>query len=106
MVGQEPMSHETSKSRPLPPQTDAVAKSLIFLGQSVLEQLFEQSLDTLLAIKDISGRYVSVNQVMLKRLGMSNKSQLIGRHVSEIYPEHLAAIYAAQDDLADMTANK
>ena len=93
------MSHATSKSRPLPPQTDAVAKSLIFLGQSVLEQLFEQSIDTLLAIKDIGGRYVSVNQVMLKRLGMSNKSQLIGRHVSEIYPEHLAAIYAAQDDL-------
>jgi PAS domain S-box-containing protein len=70
----------------------------LFAGQSVLEQLFANQPDTAFAIKDIKGRYVAVNQLTLDRYGMSEKSQLLGKHVSDIFPEDLSRVFGAQDE--------
>ena len=65
---------------------------------SVMEQLFDHIPDTVFFLKDSSGRYLAVNQSLVERCGLREKSQLIGRHVRDVFPRDLAARYAAQDE--------
>jgi len=64
---------------------------------AIFEQLFDHEPETAFFIKDALGRYVAVNQSLVERCGLDTKSDLIGRHVQEVFPEELARLYATQD---------
>jgi PAS domain S-box-containing protein len=63
----------------------------------IIEQLFDHVPETAFFIKDSSGRYLAVNQSLVERCGLEDKRQLLGRHVREVFPKELAALYAMQD---------
>jgi PAS domain S-box-containing protein len=75
----------------------AHARRLAELG--MMEQLFDHVPDTAFFLKDTLGRYLAVNQSLAERCGFRLKSELVGRHVREIFPPELAERYAAQDEL-------
>jgi len=64
---------------------------------AVVEPLFDHLPETAFYLKDCQGRYLAVNQSLVERCGLRHKSQLVGRHVREVFPKELAEIYAAQD---------
>jgi PAS domain S-box-containing protein len=63
----------------------------------MIEQLFDHVPETAFFLKDVSGRYLAVNQSLVERCGLREKRELIGRHVRDIFPPELAERYAAQD---------
>lgn len=63
----------------------------------IIEHLFDHVPETAFFIKDAQGRYLAVNQSLVERCGMQEKSQLLGRHVREVFPRELAELYASQD---------
>jgi AraC-like DNA-binding protein len=52
----------------------------------IIEQLFDHIPDTVFFLKDVSGRYVAVNQSLVERCGLSDKKQLIGKRVHDVFP--------------------
>ena len=65
---------------------------------TVMEQLFDHIPDSVFFLKDTNGRYLAVNQSLVERCGLREKSELVGRHVRDFFPHELAARYAAQDE--------
>ena len=63
----------------------------------MIEHLFDHVPETAFFIKDAQGRYLAVNQSLVERCGLQEKSQLLGRHVREVFPRELAELYASQD---------
>lgn len=63
----------------------------------VLEDVFDDMPDVAFFIKDVSGRYVSVNQSLVERCGFRHKRELVGRGVHEVFVSELARSYATQD---------
>ncbi len=63
-----------------------------------MAELFESMPDVAFFVKDRTGRYVAVNRSLLLRAGLRDRKELLGRHVSEIFPPDLAARYATQDE--------
>ena len=63
----------------------------------MLEQLFDHMADTAFFIKDLSGRYVSVNDSLVERHGLRSKSQLLGRRPCDVCPGDFGRIPAEQD---------
>lgn len=61
------------------------------------ESLFDLMPDIVFFVKDMAGRYVVVNQTLVRRCGYRSKQALLGKTVSEVFPARLAAMYAAQD---------
>ena len=79
--------------------SDPVSASASLLsGLAVMEQLFDHIPETAFFIKDVSGRYLMVNQSLVERCGVRGKRDLIGHQVREIFPLELAGRYAAQDN--------
>jgi PAS domain S-box-containing protein len=75
----------------------AEAPSAVLSELSIFEQLFDHVPETAFFLKDTHGRYLAVNQSLVDRCALQEKSQLLGRHVREIFPKELAALYAEQD---------
>ena len=63
------------------------------------EILFDVMSDIVFFVKDKGGKYVVVNQTLVRRCGLREKSALLGRTASEVFPSRFAANYAAQDAL-------
>lgn len=63
------------------------------------EPLFDAMPDVVFFVKDLQGRYVVVNQTLVNRCGLKEKSQLIGRTADEVFPASLAISYQEQDQL-------
>lgn len=61
------------------------------------EALFDQIEDTVYFLKDSSGRYLSVNQTLVKRCGRHSKAGLIGSTSKDVFPEPLGRIIFDQD---------
>ncbi|MFD2158444.1 helix-turn-helix domain-containing protein [Rubritalea tangerina] len=75
-------------------------KSTFFqqLGRCVVsESLFDQVPDIVHFVKDIEGRYVSVNKTLARRLGFEDKDELIGKKAHEVFPSPLGDGFSAQD---------
>ncbi|HEY5911927.1 MAG TPA: AraC family transcriptional regulator [Verrucomicrobiae bacterium] len=71
----------------------------VFSGRvALVEQLFDHLPETAFFLKDVLGRYVSVNQSLVERCGLQDKRQLLGRHVRQVFPKELARVYSAQDE--------
>ena len=64
---------------------------------SLLEMLFDQSPDAAFFIKDHCGRYVAVNQSLVQRHGLRNKSQVLGQRPCDICPGDFGRIPSEQD---------
>jgi len=64
---------------------------------TVMEELFDHIPDTVFFLKDLTGRYLAVNQSLVERCGLREKRELVGRHVRDIFPIDLAERYATQD---------
>lgn len=63
----------------------------------LLEQLFDHTPDIAFFIKDADGRYVAVNQSLLERHGLRNRSQILGRRPGDVCPGEFGRIPAEQD---------
>lgn len=64
---------------------------------TVLATLFDHAPEVAFFVKDAQGRYVSVNDSLAKRHGMSAKSDVIGRRPSEICIGDFGRVPAQQD---------
>ena len=62
-----------------------------------MESVFDSLGDVVFCIKDRQGRYESVNQALVDRVNAADKSDLIGKTATDIFPESLAKIYSSQD---------
>ncbi len=60
--------------------------------------LFDQLSDIVYFIKDSEGQYVLVNQTMVDRLNLSDKSEVIGKTPDQVYPNPLGEEYRKQDE--------
>lgn len=67
------------------------------VGPIIAETLFDSIPDIVFFVKDINGRYVSVNQTLVERCGFSDKRELIGRTASEVFPPSLGDAFTDQD---------
>lgn len=67
------------------------------LSPQTMVALFEQMPEVAFFVKDKAGRYTAVNSSLLRRTGLKDRADLIGRTVSEVFPADLAARYRVQD---------
>jgi len=67
------------------------------LQPKIAEQLFDQMHDCVFFIKDISGKYLVVNQTLVERCGAKEKSEIIGLTSAEVLGEDLGQRYVKQD---------
>ena len=63
----------------------------------ILEQLFDHMTDTAFFIKDPAGRYLAVNESLVERHGLREKSQLLGRRPCDVCPGDFGRIPVEQD---------
>lgn len=59
--------------------------------------LFDRLADLVFFAKDTAGRYVAVNQTLVRRLGLRDKAEALGRTTRDLFPEPLGERYLAQD---------
>jgi PAS domain S-box-containing protein len=64
---------------------------------AAMETLFDALPDVAFFIKDVEGRYLSINFTMVRRCGLRSKSELIGKMPVDVFPGPLAETYTAQD---------
>jgi AraC-like DNA-binding protein len=77
---------------------DVRARFLKRLGQPFIgEDLFDAISDTVFFVKDVEGRYISINRTLVARTGRQNKDELIGLTAAEVFPGVLGQRIAEQD---------
>ena len=79
----------------IPPGADWTELRPVLTG---VAELFKHVPDTAFFVKDRAGRYVLFNQSLVERCGLRGESDLLGRHVRDIFPAELVARYTAQDE--------
>jgi AraC-like DNA-binding protein len=62
------------------------------------ERIFDDLPNVVFFIKDAQGRYVCANRTLVERCAFSEKSRLLGRRPSEVFPAVLAQRYERQDE--------
>jgi AraC-like DNA-binding protein len=62
-----------------------------------LEPLFDVLPDVVFFVKDTEGRYTHANLTLVRRLGLKQRSEVIGKDVTELFPSSMGGSYAAQD---------
>lgn len=67
------------------------------LTDALAESLFDALPDVVFFIKDSAGRYLQVNQTLVRRSGRKHKDELIGRTSSELFRPPFGALWLAQD---------
>lgn len=63
----------------------------------VSEEVFDEIGDTVYFIKDEGGRYVTVNEALVRRCGKASKDELIGKTAREVFPPPLGEDFTRQD---------
>jgi len=63
-----------------------------------LQELFDDLPNVAFFIKDRAGRYLAVNRTLVERCGFADKTEVLGKRPSELFPEPLAALYERQDE--------
>lgn len=63
-----------------------------------LERLLDDLAGLVFFIKDREGRYRWVNRTLVDRCGLADKSPLLGKRPSDLFPETLAPFYERQDE--------
>ncbi|GLQ94865.1 transcriptional regulator [Dyella acidisoli] len=62
-----------------------------------LEPLFDVLPDVVFFVKDTEGRYTHANLTLVRRLGLKQRNEVIGKDVTELFPSAMGGSYAAQD---------
>lgn len=62
-----------------------------------LESLFDALNEVAFFVKDREGRYLSVNNTLVRRCGLRSKAEIIGKTALEVHPRPLAQTYMEQD---------
>ena len=78
--------------------SNIAARTVPPVAPGILEQLFDQAPDVAFFIKDAAGRYLVVNQSLVERHGLRQKSQLLGRRPRDICPGDFGRIPSEQDE--------
>ena len=71
--------------------------SVLAVEAQVLAELFDHAPDMAFFVKDASGRYLAVNESLVKRHGLRHKSQVIGRRPCEFCDGDFGRIPSEQD---------
>ncbi|MGB6219763.1 helix-turn-helix domain-containing protein [Haloferula sp.] len=61
------------------------------------EEVFDEVPDTVYFIKDQAGRYISVNDTLVRRCRLSSKHELIGKTALEVFPSPFGREFTRQD---------
>ncbi len=72
-----------------------IERALAAAGFAV--ELFDRLPDVVFFTKDVEGAYVAVNRTLVRRLGLREKAELIGRTARDVFPPPLGERYLAQD---------
>ena len=64
---------------------------------SFVESLFDSMGDVVYCVKDRQGRYQSVNQAFVERVGANDKHAVVGSTAYDFFPPDLATLFDAQD---------
>ena len=67
------------------------------VAADVLAELFDHAPDLAFFVKDNTGRYLAVNESLIKRHGYRHKSQVLGRRPCDICPGDFGRLPAEQD---------
>lgn len=67
------------------------------VAAGLLAELFDHAPDLAFFVKDGAGRYVAVNESLVKRHGYHHKSQVLGRRPCDICPGDFGRLPAEQD---------
>lgn len=70
----------------------------LLMDARLVEQVADLMHDTAFFIKDASGRYVVVNQSLVDRHGLKDKSQMLGRRPCDVCPGDYGRIPTEQDE--------
>ncbi|MFX6776291.1 AraC family transcriptional regulator [Acinetobacter baumannii] len=62
-----------------------------------IEPLFDALSSVVFFIKNTEARYVFVNQTLVNRCGLKDKTAILGKNSSEVFPHSLGKIYTSQD---------
>ena len=62
-----------------------------------LEELFDHVDDIAFFIKDDKGRYLAVNETLLTRCGLTDRSQFLGHTAAELFPPPLGESFVEED---------
>ena len=73
------------------------AQGALLIDSRLVEQVANLMHDTAFFIKDASGRYLVVNQSLVERHGLADKSQMIGRRPCDVCPGDYGRIPTEQD---------
>lgn len=73
------------------------ARGALLIDSRLLEQVADLMHDTAFFIKDASGRYLVVNQSIVERHGLADKSQMIGHRPCDVCPGDYGRIPTEQD---------
>jgi AraC-like DNA-binding protein len=76
------------------PQVNVIAMKI---SADEMEPLFDVLPDVVFFVKDATGRYTHANLTLVRRLGLKQRSDVIGKDVTELFPGTMGGSYAAQD---------
>ena len=60
-------------------------------------ELFDRLPDVVFFVKNTAGAYVEANRTLVRRLGLREKAELLGRTARDVFPAPLGERYLAQD---------
>ena len=61
------------------------------------DRLFDGIPDIVFFLKDAEGRYLAVNDTLVRRCGRTHKDEVLGRRVTDLFPPPLGEAFARQD---------
>lgn len=67
------------------------------IGINTIESMFDALNDIAFFVKDREGRYLRINRTMVRRCGVRQKKEVLGKTALELFPQALAETYLAQD---------
>lgn len=67
------------------------------LNLKSIEPLLDTLASVVFFIKDANAKYVYVNQTLVNRCGLKEKSQILGKTSADIFPYNLGSAYTSQD---------
>jgi AraC-like DNA-binding protein len=82
----------------LQPVAQASSLQEVLSGLRWLMPLLDTLPDTVFFLKDHEGRYLAVNKTLTDRLGVKDRSALLGRRSGEVFPDEFGHQYEAQDE--------
>ena len=60
-------------------------------------EVFDMVEDTVYFVKDVAGRYLAVNETLVRRCGAAQKEELLGKTAREVFPLPLGEDFTRQD---------